>query len=284
MQVNKLKSLFCICIFLVLTISPPTLSVPGGSEAHPSHLVVQFKKNLLTVKAKDIPLKRVLKEIVDHTGIKIILQGPAEELVSAAFSDLPLEEGLRRLSRNYNYALVFGPHRAKGGEQEIEVFIFSKAGERPNKRVEHRIIAPEKRAPQTLVEASLDSLIKDLEDNDAEVREDAVDDLAELKDKRTVVHLARVLGNDRDPDIRETAADALGDLGGPEAIDSLIQALDDRDADVRESAVDSLGQIGGEEVVPPLMDALRDEEEDVREAAAIVLKQITGEDFGPESE
>lgn len=279
MQVNKLKSLFCICIFLVLTISPPTLSVPGGSEAHPSHLVVQFKKNLLTVKAKDIPLKRVLKEIVDHTGIKIILQGPAEELVSAAFSDLPLEEGLRRLSRNYNYALVFGPHRAKEGEQEIEVFIFSKAGKRSNKRVERRVIALGKRAPQRLGEASLDSLIKDLEVEDAEVREDAVDELAELKDKRAIVHLIKVLDSDTDPDIRESAAEALGDLGGPEAIDSLIQALDDRDADVRESAVDSLGQIGGDEVVRPLMDALKDVDEDVREAAASELKRLTGREY-----
>ena len=159
----------------------------------------------------------------------------------------------------------------------MEVIIFSKAGGRSNKSVKYGVAPSKRRAPQKW--GSLTPLIKDLEDKDAEVREEAVEALADLKDKRVVIHLSKVLINDGDPDVRETAADALGDFGGEMAIDMLIQALSDTDADVRESAVDALAQIGGERAVQALRDTLSDEDDDVRKAAASELKRFTGREY-----
>jgi HEAT repeat protein len=45
----------------------------------------------------------------------------------------------------------------------------------------------------------------------------------------------------------------------------------DPESDVRESAAEALGGIGGERVIDPLIEALRDPESDVRESAARAL-------------
>lgn len=245
---------------------------------------MQAKDNLLTVKIRDIPLERVLTEIANQTWINIILYGPAKELVSADFSALPLAEGLKRLTRDVNHVLVYRPDTAKGEELEIKaMLIFPRTGKGFKKVLKLSVIAPEKRTLREPEGASLNSLVQALGDKDADVREEAVDLLAELKDERATVHLTRVLLHDEDPDVREGAAEALADLGGQEAIDPLTQALRDGDAGVRESAVEALAEIGGEKVVSILMDALRDEDEDVREAAADALEEITVKDFSVQS-
>lgn len=275
---------------------------------------VRAEDGLLTVEARGVPLSEVLTEIVNQMRIKIVLYGSAEQPVSATFSDLPMETGLKRLARDFNYAMISRPNGAKGGKPAIKaIHIFPKEGKGFSKEGP-RVITPERPALQTFGEPHMDSLIQALEDKDAEVREEAVDGLAGLKDERTIPHLIWVLDDDRDPDVRENAAEALGEVGGPEAIDALIStlkeddhvdvraaaaeslgkiggaevigpltnALKDENEYVRETAVESLQEMGGDEVVPPLMDALRDPSEDVREAAAIALKRITGKDFSKE--
>jgi hypothetical protein len=234
----------------------------------------------LTVSVTDVPIKKILEHFVDQTGIEVVLHASGDELVSTNFADLPLEKGLKRLCRNLNHAIIYGPAVSGKKETKIEVIIFfSKGGTRSEERVKPRLIEPKMRALDELSEDPSDSLIKALESQDADVREDAVDRLAELKDERISSHLSQVLLSDESPDVRESAASALGDLGSKEAIDALTAALRDRDADVRETTVESLAQIGGEEVIPVLKRALEDGDEDVREAAAIALKQLTGEDY-----
>jgi hypothetical protein len=270
-------------IFLFCSIPIYSLGTSGDPQADGPPFVVRVKENRLTVKAKDIPLERVLGEIANQTLIEIVLYGPAGELVSADFSDLPLEKGLKRLTHNCNHVLIYKPGRANTAKLEIKaMLIFSKDRERSRESLESTVIVPQERAPQELGEASLDSVAQALQHKDAEVRENAVDRLAELKDERAAMLLGEVLLSDRDSDVRESAAEALGDLGGPKAVEPLIRALKDKDAGVRESAVESLATVGGDDAVRPLMDALTDEDEDVREAAALALKKITGENFTPQ--
>jgi hypothetical protein len=272
-----------MAFILFLSIPIYSLGTWGNPQAESPPFVVTAKENLLTVKAKDIPLERVLGEIANQTLIEIVLYGPPGELVSADFSDLPLEKGLKRLTHHCNHVLIYRPGKANTANLEIKaMLIFSKERGRSRESLESTVIIPQERASPELGEASFDSLAQALQHKDAEVREKAVDRLAELKDERAAMLLGEVLVNDRDSDIRESAAEALGDLGGPKATESLIRALKDKDAGVRESAVESLTTVGGDEAVRPLMDALVDEDEDVREAAALALKKITGETFSPQ--
>ena len=79
---------------------------------------------------------------------------------------------------------------------------------------------------------------------------------------------------DKDWEVRQEAAVALGRLSHPEACDPLVAVLNDPDADVREAAVVALGKIGDHRAVGPLVLALKDEVASVRRMAAASLSRI----------
>jgi HEAT repeat protein len=70
------------------------------------------------------------------------------------------------------------------------------------------------------------------------------------------------------------AAEALGDLGDPQAVPALIQALGDSNSAVRAAAAWALGAIGDPQAVPALIQALGDDWYDVRRAAAWALGKL----------
>lgn len=274
MRILRLFSWIPIPILLLINISSSETAADVNTGAHP--FVVQAQDDLLTVRLRDIPLERVLREIAIQTGIQITFYGPVEESVSADFSDLPLDRGLRRLFRDFNHIFIY--NEGKGLEPEIrELIIYSEKGEGPVKRWEPRSIGPRTRPRQRLREVTPDSLAKAMNDEDPAIREEAVDILAEMNDEKGIAGLTSLLLNDKDSDVRQRAAEALGDLEDERAVDPLTKALKDKDPAVRESAVDALGEIGGDKVLRPLRDALRDENEDVREAAAAALEFLDQE-------
>jgi hypothetical protein len=278
----KIAGLVCWFNILLLLFAPvPSVSASRNPGTAGSPLLIRFSNNLLTVKLKDAPLEKVLTEIAHQAGIQIVFYGLLEGVVSADFTDLPLDEGLRRLIRDLDHIFLYREGKTGISEPEVKkVLVYSKKGKKPNERLRTGLIGPQKRPTQDPPTASPEFGVKALEDKDPEVRQEAVDRLAESKDERAIIELTKVLLNDKDGDVRESAAEALGELGDERAIAPLVQALKDKDAGVRESAVDALGRIGGEAVIRPLMDALKDEDEDVREAAATALKNLTGKDFG----
>jgi HEAT repeat protein len=93
----------------------------------------------------------------------------------------------------------------------------------------------------------------------------------EIGDAAAVPGLLAALG-DADANMREAAAEALGEIGAP-AVPGLLAALRDESWQVREAAAKALEQIGAP-AVPGLLAALRDESWQVREAAAKALEQI----------
>ena len=81
--------------------------------------------------------------------------------------------------------------------------------------------------------------------------------------------------NDQRADVRINAARALGEIG-PEAkaaVPALIETLKDEEASVRSSAAFALSRIGLA-AVPALSEALKDEDRNVRGSAAVALDQI----------
>ncbi len=79
---------------------------------------------------------------------------------------------------------------------------------------------------------------------------------------------------DPDPDVRRTAAEALGKVGHRSANSSLIVALNDQDARVRAAAALSLGRLGDGESGMVLAGHLADSAEPVRAASALALGEI----------
>lgn len=71
-----------------------------------------------------------------------------------------------------------------------------------------------------------------------------------------------------DARVRADAAQRLGDLEDPSAVDPLIRALQDENAYVRKNAAEALGKIGDKRAIDPLKKAQdEDASEDVRKAA-----------------
>lgn len=88
--------------------------------------------------------------------------------------------------------------------------------------------------------------------------------------------LMEALAADKDKEVRESAAEALGFIGGAESITALIKALSsDEDGDVRGSAAYALGFIRSAEALPVLIKALiTDPNGEVRGRAAYALGRI----------
>jgi HEAT repeat protein len=119
---------------------------------------------------------------------------------------------------------------------------------------------------------SVAELLQQLLDKNRQVREAAARALGEMDGRRTVPHLIQAL-SDKYAKVREAAASALGRIGDERAAPHLVQALGDPNVQVRSEAVKALGQIGPA-AVPHVVQALDDERWQVRERAASALGRI----------
>ncbi len=127
----KTVCLVYIILFLFIPISISITAASGSEKSVNSSSVILVKDKLLTVNVKDIPLKKVLIEIANQEPITIVLFAPAEELIVADFSGLPVEKGLKRLLRDFNYTFIYDDsEKPKGSERKIKkIAILSRLGE-----------------------------------------------------------------------------------------------------------------------------------------------------------
>jgi HEAT repeat protein len=122
-------------------------------------------------------------------------------------------------------------------------------------------------------ETDLDRLIQELNDKDSDVRRSAAYGLDKIRDPRAVEPLIATL-SDKEWRVRSAAATALGHIGDPRAVEPLIATLRDRDRSVREQAAWALGAIGDPRAVDPLSAALNDREYLVREEVIEALGRL----------
>lgn len=116
-------------------------------------------------------------------------------------------------------------------------------------------------------------LISALKSKDPTVQYDAAEALGDLRDPQAVESLADALKDDELSGVRWKAAEALSKIGVP-AVDALIGALSHEDDDVRWKSAIALGEIGDSKAVGPLITLLRDEDRFVKSRAAQALGMI----------
>jgi len=119
----------------------------------------------------------------------------------------------------------------------------------------------------------INTLVKQLSDNDGQTREKARLALVDIGNEATLP-LTRILGN-RDRQTRWEAAKALGAIADPAAIPALINTLEDNIFDIRWLASEALVTLGTDSVIP-LLETLSRSSENLflREEARHVLKYI----------
>ena len=116
------------------------------------------------------------------------------------------------------------------------------------------------------VPASGDNSVKN------EIPEPAAQDTPADQNER-LAHFIQMLTDDNEGD-RWKAAEALGRMGDPAAVEPLIDTLWDDDSRVRLKAAWALGQIGDQRAIRPLQRLYRMENEWAQEIIAQALEEI----------
>lgn len=99
---------------------------------------------------------------------------------------------------------------------------------------------------------TLEQLLKGLQSEDREKRAEAADDLGELGEQAAVEPLIGLLHNDSEYYVRVRAANAVGKIGGEQAIDALIVAL--KDYAVLSTATKALANFKAERAIGPIIE------------------------------
>ena len=122
-------------------------------------------------------------------------------------------------------------------------------------------------------EKDIPGLIRALRNPEMSVQYEAADALGQLRDPAAVQPLMEVLTDDQYSGIRWKAAEALAQIGTP-AVEPLIAVLSHPEEDVRWKAAIALGEIGDTRAIGPLIELLRDEDRFVKGRAAYALGLI----------
>lgn len=131
---------------------------------------------------------------------------------------------------------------------------------------------------------AVEALLPLLSDPYNDLRQAAVEALGRLAQPRAADGLSRVVQQDKDPVVRELAAQALGLVGNPAAFDVLITALGDAEPRVGRAAWTSILALGGKDV--PTLEALADRlfaANRGKEAIAILRLLAPAPDLAPEA-
>lgn len=125
---------------------------------------------------------------------------------------------------------------------------------------------------RSLGQVSIPFLYSLLKDRDEDVRKFAVDILGDIRDGVSL-EIILPLFKDLNPNVRASAAKTAGRLGYSEAVPYLIEALKDEEW-VAFSAIEALGEIGGKEAICALTDVLSMEAEPLRIAAIDAIGRV----------
>ena len=146
-------------------------------------------------------------------------------------------------------------------------------------RAQERALRGLERSERSRLQANaLEAVITLLNDQDPEVRVQAVHALGEFESPRAVEALGRVLINDPEPEVQKMAAWALGEIESAAAVDFLGAALvnEDMNPEVRNMCAWALGEIESAQAVQYLAQVLNDgrSNAEVRKTSAWALGEI----------
>ncbi len=220
----------------------------------------------LGVEVVDRPLEQVLEAISDEAEVAIIVDEAVEgPLVSDAFSDLPLDQGIRRLLQEQD---AFFYYAADGGLRAVWVYPADEGqGLQP--------VPPD-------VWASTEELELDLRDRDPKRRAQAVETLVERRGDRALDSVLEALGDRNDRVRAQALYGALNaDVALPVSVLSDL-ALDDPSESVRFLALEALAEDPMIEVIA--VQALDDPSQNLRNKAEEILERLdrAGEAPAPE--
>jgi hypothetical protein len=239
----------------LLLLAFPLAALSGASESKAGHLIIRMDQNMLTVKAREIPHRRILEGLANRLKFELIIAGPLEERRSLEVEGRPWEEVLKKALSPASWAFVYDSSAGEPRLAKVFVFPSKEDGSGPIRSPSTpRRVVPPPQAPTPTPDpqiARVPKLAKKGVDS-------SLTELLEAADEET----------------RALALVGLATMGGEQAIPALRQALQDKEPWIRETAVETLAEIGGEQAIQGLQQALGDENEEVRKAAQEALSRL----------
>jgi hypothetical protein len=241
---------------VVAALLPAGRALAAEAPTPAATMEVTVREGRLSVNLRDAPLADVLRLIGQEARLTINLEGQFRAPITGAFTGLPLESGIRRLTRGHSSSFAYGPPPHPGQAARLtEIWVIESspavASTAPND--------PGARATQLA----------------------RVANLGQRRDDGAVAELSRILAQDPDPIVRTRAASALSRPLDARATPALTAALGDPDPTVRMQAVRGLRRVEGEAAAEALGRVLlNDADPSVRRVAAWTLASLRGAPAG----
>jgi HEAT repeats len=216
------------------------ISLPTATgDAFDAVIEVGIQDGWLTVDLRRAPLAAVLRMIGDRAGLRVRLHGELGGPITAAFTALALDQGIRRLIRGHSFALTYAPSRDGAGQPVLtEVRVYGAAAA-DGAAVRMGATGPPRPEP------SAAAMVEAVAEQERAERMEGVATLAQLGDAASVPALAQVLATEPDAFVRAKAVRVLGHVGGEPALATLATALADPERAVRLQAIQAFGKVAG---------------------------------------
>ena len=240
-------------VFGLLVLLHTAIAGPGTGK--PTEFSIRVEAGIVTLKARDVSQRRILDGLAKQLNFELIVAGPLEEQRSLEIEGKPWEEALKKALAPASWAFVYD---SSGGQARLaKVFVFplknDGSGQARPSSSPGRVVAPTpphrpvrdlpgNPAPQLAEQGPDASTSELLEAEDDETRALALVGLATTGESRRSWRCGRPsrIGSHG---FRETAVEALAEIGGEQAIQGLQLALRDENEDVRKAAQEALTRL-----------------------------------------
>jgi hypothetical protein len=260
--------------FTLLSVAVTVVGVSPARSLPSEKPVVEFQNGRMSIHASGAPLKAILAEMQQTSGVAVELKDPeaAERPVSIDVQDLRPPQAFRRVLRDLNYAFVYSADRL------VQVVIVPRgvgiSAPPPAKepRGTKRDAELGDRVERGPLKAKRESrALKRQMDPRVRAELATIGELEESEDPKSVVALGNMLA-DPSVDVRRAALSALTDKEGSLATQMIRRGLNDRTPELRIEALEALAERNDTE---SLRRGMTDPDEDVRERAAELLEGST---------
>src|SRR5262249_6987879 len=224
-------------------------------------------------------------------GVTMVLQGALDSPVSAVFSNLPLDEGIRRLTRWHSVVMIYDPADGAKDPALTEVWVTGSirsevaAGDRPRNQVRAEASTSVDSSDYAGDSPGLSTALSKLNDD---TRREQIEVLMRAQGEYAVVNALRETALlDPGSITRYRAIQALASMQNPLAVDALRSLVGDlratvttsSDPRIRRQAVQVLASINSPEAVDALRATLGDPHPAVAAEArrALVRQSRAGE-------
>lgn len=208
----------------------------GAWGAEPGREVV-VRRGLLSVDLREAPLAEVLRSIGEQSGLRVTVADEVSAQVTETFTNVPLEQGIRRLARWHSLVAIYVASERAGGVPELAELRVYGMSVRASGEVGAAMDRQDGMDPASLVAAEPGAAAPSVA-----LRIQGLRRLAQTGDQAAVAPLAQALTRDREPQVRAEAAIGLATVGGEAALAALTEALTDENVSVRLRVADALGR------------------------------------------